>query len=151
MDHETEELLARLERLAEDLDTQQFPGEAWPAADRPSPRHRHWKAIGVIVAVAAALALLFQLFGARPSRQERGPTPQDVVVDPPAPAEDTTLEEVVVPTILVVEDFDSYSFIDLSSDVPLVSFVKKDTFMPECVVPLLPDADVQSPVEGDVY
>lgn len=151
MDQETEELLVRLERLAEGLDGQQFPGEAWPAAHRPSPRHRPWKAVGVIVAVAATLALLFHLFGARPSRQERGPVQQDVAVGPPAPTEDITPEQVAVPTILVVEDFDSYSFIDLSSDVPLVSFVRKDTFMPECVVPLLPDADVQSPGEGDVY
>jgi hypothetical protein len=69
-----------------------------------------------------------------------------VVISKPASTAEFPPEEVAVPAILVMEDHDSYSFIDMMADVPLVSFAKKDTFMPEYVMPLLPDTTQHLPI-----
>jgi len=145
-----EEILARLERLAEDLDAQKYPGEAWPAAALPSPRRRVWRVASLIAAIAATVAVLIHFSGRRPPREECAPASQDVAVREPTSSTEDAPEEVTVPAILVVEDHDSYSFIDLMADVPLVSFAKKDAYMPECVVPLLSDAVTQLPIEEEM-
>jgi len=150
MDNQQEDILTRLERIAEQLDEQQYPGEAWPVAARPARRINVWHTAGVIAAVAAAVALAIHLVGTQPPLAEVVPGSHDSLVHEPATPLENTSEEVSVPAILVVEDFDSYSFIDLMADVPLVSFAKRDTYMPECVVPLLPDAAMQLPLENDM-
>jgi hypothetical protein len=42
-----------------------------------------------------------------------------------------------MPQVLVVEDLDSYSFIDLSAGPPVVSFAMKDSCSPTDVVAVL--------------
>ncbi len=150
MDSQREEILARLERLAKEIDAQEYPGEAWSVPARSSRQLRVWRAAGVIVAIAATVAVLIHVVGIRPPRNESEPASHEALVGEPAFPAELAPEEVPVPAILVVEDYDSYSFIDLMADVPLVSFAKKDTFMPECVVPLLPDTTSQLPIEEEM-
>jgi len=45
---------------------------------------------------------------------------------------------------VVVEDTDSYSFIDTTAGTPMVSFATKDSCSPLCVVPVLPDGASQA-------
>jgi hypothetical protein len=150
MDSQSEEILARLERLAKDLDAQQYPGEAWPTAIPPTPRRRVWRVAGLIAAIAASVAVLIHFLGTPPRREDPAPGTQDVVVREPATPVEAPAEDIPVPAILVVEDHDSYSFIDMMADVPLVSFAKRDTYMPECVVPLLPDATTPLPIDSEL-
>ena len=57
----------------------------------------------------------------------------------PDVADDQADDDLADSEILFVEDLDSYSIIDLMGDVPLVSFATKDSYVPVCVVPLLPE------------
>ena len=150
MDSQTEELLARLERLAKELDAQHYPGEAWPSAAPPTPRRTAWRVVGLIAAMAASIVALIHFLGTPPQQQEAAPGTQDVVVREPEPPTEGPPEDIPIPAILVVEDHDSYSFIDMMADVPLVSFAKKDTYMPECVVPLLPDATTPLSINNEL-
>ena len=139
MDSQTEEILARLERLAEDLDTQRYPGEAWPNAAQPATLRRSWRVAALVAAVAASVAMIIHFLGGPPQQEGSIPDAKDLrVVREPIDSVETTPEDIPVPTILVVEDHDSYSFIDMTADVPLVSFAKRDTFRPGCAVPLMP-------------
>jgi hypothetical protein len=144
MDRETEELLARLERLAKEIDAQQYPGEAWSLPSAPPPRRRVWKMASLVAVAAASITVLVYSFGMRQTQEQTipvGPT----IADRNHESSNNTLEEVSVIPIVVMEDHDSYSFIDLTADVPLVSFANKDTYIPECVVPLLSYAATELP------
>ncbi len=149
MDNQRDDILVRLEQVAEVLDALEYPGEAWSVADQPSPRLRVWRVAGLIATIAASVAALIYFAGMRP-RDESVPESQGVAVQEPASTTEEAPEEVPVPTIIVVEDYDSYSFIDLTADVPLVSFAKKDTYMPEYAVPLWPDATMPLPSEEEM-
>jgi hypothetical protein len=91
--------------------------------------------------------VLIYFFGTLPLREDSPPGTQNVAVRQPASSTEDIPEDVPVPTILVFEDHDSYSFIDLTADVPLVSFAKKDAYVPEYVVPMLPHAQLPLPFE----
>jgi hypothetical protein len=119
------DLLDGLEQLAQDLDVRKFPGVAWPVARRRARRRFSWKTAVSLAAAAAVVAMLVHL----------DPWPPVG----PAPSVEQAVADFAIPQILIVEDEDSYSIIDLSSDVPLVSFATRDSYSPECVVPLLPE------------
>mgnify|MGYP001818416596 CR=1 FL=1 len=139
MDSQTDEILARLERLAKNLDVQQYPGEAWPTTAQPATRRRSWKVAALVAAVAASVAMIIHFLGGPPQQEGSTPGAKDLLVArEPIDSVETTPEDIPFPTILVVEDHDSYSFIDMTTDVPLVSFTKRDTFTPGYVVPLMP-------------
>ena len=93
----------------------------------------------LVAAVAASVAMIIHFLGGPPQQEGSIPDAKDLlVVREPIDSVETTPEDIPVPTILVVEDHDSYSFIDMTADVPLVSFAKRDTFRPGCAVPLMP-------------
>jgi hypothetical protein len=157
------EVLEGLERLAGNLDNQRYPGPAWPAAVRQRRRvwriPAAWLSLATTVAVAAAITALYcQLAPPRPSDRLPGDKPVMSVVIPangqvakaprtaslPAPAAPEG-DEPPGSRILIVEDIESYSVIDMTSDVPLVWFATKDADSPVCVVPL-----PAAPPRGDV-
>ncbi len=146
-DHRRQDVLRGLEQLARELDSRQFPGSAWPAAPRPRSQRRLLRVLAPWAAVAAAAAALvfFVVFHyaivqgpavgplpagesitARAVQPTKKPAPSQVpaVAQVPAPAEATVAD------LVVVEDLDSYSIIDLTSDTPLVSFATKDSCIP---------------------
>jgi hypothetical protein len=83
--------------------------------------------------------MIIHFLGGPPQQEGSKPGAKDLlVVREPTDSVETRPEDIPVPTLLVVEDHDSYSFIDMTTDVPLVSFAKRDTFTPGCVVPLMP-------------
>ena len=131
-------LLGGLEQLAEYLDVQEYPGQAWPAASPRPSRRLTWK-IAASLAAAAAIVVMVVHYGIT-SHPPIGPAPraENAVALAPALSGDYELEELTIPEILIVEDLESYSIIDLTSGVPLVSFATKDSYSPVCVVPLLP-------------
>lgn len=150
MDNPEEEILAHLEQLANDLDSQQYPGQAWSATASATSRRKIWKVASLIVVAAATLVLIIHFLGLRLRQNKLVPMDQNVVIRDHTPSNEYASGEFNVPVILVVEDHDSYSFIDLMPDVPLVSFASKDTYTADYVMPLLPDAAQQLPSEKEM-
>ena len=144
MDKETEDVLARLERLAEEIDAQEYPGEAWSPPSVPRTRHRVWMRAGSIAVAAASVAVLIYSFGMQQAEEQTIPAGPSIADHHDESADDIAENFSILP-IVVMEDHDSYSFIDLTTEVPLVSFVNKDTYIPECVVPLLSYATTELP------
>jgi hypothetical protein len=64
---------------------------------------------------------------------------------PESPATHENLDSrIAIPPVVVVEDTDSYSFIDTTAGTPMVSFATKDSCSPLCVVPVLPASASQA-------
>jgi hypothetical protein len=140
------DVLAALEQMATRLDAQNCPAQAWPVTGRQLPRRRVWK-IFVPLGAAAAAAIVAILIHYCTGPQDRtGPTPGagNVAIQAPTPSAGRNSGEPAIPRILIVEDLDSYSIIDLMTGVPLVSFATKDSFDPICVVPVLTEPPSQA-------
>ena len=122
--------LCVLEYFATDLDARQFPGQAWPASRAVVSHRIAWKFAASIAAVAALIALAFHHYSPATSPSRRiatstgGPNAIARIATPTAkrPVDRDTL-----PNIVIVEDMDSYSIIDMTGDFPLVSFARRDS------------------------
>jgi hypothetical protein len=136
------DVLRGLERLACDLDGRNSPIPARPGATWGAPRRRFWRGVLILGATAAAVALpiLVQHYAARPKAGESGRAPAGLIAAASAPASAGQPKGSPVPLVVIVEDLDSYSVIDLTSGVPLVSFAPKSTCIPQPAVPILPKA-----------
>jgi hypothetical protein len=156
-DDEMDGLVKDLEALAHRLDAQRYPGRAWPVsalrpARRPALRWAAWLAAAAVAAGVCAV-LVYHVAVSQPAT---GPLAADQVsgvggqgsggasvrrgaADPAAgqvPAE-LAAGQAPVPQVVVVEDLDSYSFIDLTAGAPVVSYATKDSCSPTCVVAVL--------------
>jgi hypothetical protein len=133
-DDRFQDLLNGLERLAGNFDAQAYPGQAWPVARRRCSHRPAW-ALAASLAAAAAIAMMVVHFGWR-SDIEPAPSDENAVAVATIPSQQDD-EELAIPEILIVEDAESYSIIDMTSGVALVSYATKDSYCPACVVPLL--------------
>jgi hypothetical protein len=106
--------------------------------------------------VAAVLAIVFVYRGRLPQspvarvsvRQETaGQGPR--IAEPPTGDEKAT-SRLAIPAVVVIEDAESYSFIDTTAGAPMVSFATKDSCSPLCVVPVLPEL-VSQAAEAEVF
>jgi hypothetical protein len=143
-----ESLLGGLEQFAGELDRHAYPGQAWPAA-RFSHRGRWvWKAAGAIAGLAAMLGVAFHYWQASPPGMAPPPGHPNQIVQKPsigpstAPLRVAAWDESALPRIIIVEDMDSYSIIDLNNDMPLVSFASKDSPSLDDLTPILVDTAV---------
>ncbi len=143
-DDDLGDLVDGLEQLARHLDAERYPGSAWPAS---APRRRRpfaWQVVALLAAAAAATVMGVALL-------DHGRAPQSPVAG--APGRGATLHalptlpeslaagekarlSIAVPSVVLVEDAESYSFIDMTAGTPVVSFAKKDSYSPVCVVPI---------------
>ena len=137
-----DDLLDGLEQIARNLDAQAYSGRAWPVARRFSSRRLKW-VIAASLAAAAAIVAMIVPFHLRP-RIGAAPAGDGAVAVAPGPSENPSPDELAVPDIVIVEDADSYSIIDMTTGVPLVSYATKDSYRPECVVPLVLEQPKQS-------
>ncbi|MGB2821330.1 MAG: hypothetical protein WBF17_10140 [Phycisphaerae bacterium] len=144
------DVLHGLERLARDLDGRKSPIRSRPGATWGAPRRRFWRAVLTLGAAAAAVvvAILVQHDTARPRAGESGPAPAALIAATSAPASAGGPEGSPMPLVVIVEDLDSYSVIDLTSGVPLVSFALKSSCVPGPVVPVLPGPPGPTTGEG---
>ena len=134
------DVLDGLERLAQRLDAQQFPGQAWELPSRRPAKRWVRQEVASLMAAAAVLAVAVYL-GTKPlGIAPLGGAASDLA-RAAALADDQAVDELAdsESEILFFEDLDSYSIIDLTGEVPLVSFATKDSYVPVCVVPLLPE------------
>jgi hypothetical protein len=102
------------------------------------------------MAAAAAMTLILAHHG----RSPQSPIVQasgrgELVRQPPKPlnravADEKAASRVAIPPVVVVEDAESYSFIDTTAGAPMVSFATKDCCSPLCVVPVLPESASQA-------
>jgi hypothetical protein len=149
-DDEPAEVFYGLERLAQDLDARRYPGQAWVSGSRRRAPRSARKLIATLAVTASAVFLAAMVYHG--ANRQAGVEP--VVDEPaqvaqaPAPAASQDFAEVTVPNVVVVEDSDSYSIIDLTTDVPLVSFATKDSYSPARVVPVLLEPSSQPPAVG---
>ena len=81
----------------------------------------------------------------------RAPGREETVRQSPRPPESPAASKnknvdsrFAIPPVVVVEDTDSYSFIDTTAGTPMVSFATKDSCSPLCVVPVLPESASQA-------
>jgi hypothetical protein len=80
----------------------------------------------------------------------RQPPAQVARAPSPVPAEKQSGEaEPALPQIVVVEDIDCYSVIDLTAGAPVVSFARKDSSSPAFVTPVLPEPPRQPGRAGE--
>ena len=126
-----------LEEFARRLDEQRYPGPAWtpPARHRAQPRLGRLAAWIAAGATAAAVACAVNL---RSSPRSVTSSPRDVVQ---GHVNRSTVTEpaggtVPLPSVFVVEDLDSYSIIDTTGDVAVISFATKAGFGSEWLVAL---------------
>jgi hypothetical protein len=139
-------LMSGLEQLARRLDAKHYPGHAWPG---PAIRRRSrssWRLLLSLAATAAVAALGAALiFSCRAPQSSFPPEPEREIAGKASNApEIQAAGEPRVPQVLVVEDLESYSFIDLTAGLPVVSFAPKDSCSPTCVVPVLPEPASES-------
>ncbi len=140
-------LVDGLERLARHLDAQRYPGRAWPVSVPRRRRPFAWQVVAPLAAVAAAalIGAMVMYHGRGPqSSRVRAPGRGEMVRHWPKPLESLAFNEkvnsrIAVPSVVVVEDAESYSFIDMTTGAPVVSFATKDSYSPLCVVPVLPE------------
>lgn len=139
-DEGCEDILSGLEKIAQDLDGQVYPGRAWPTIRGRPRRWSAWKMAAMLAAAAAIAAVI--VYHAPTAQPPDGPETSES--DRPLVAAKTPTwngnVEPAMPAVLVVEDIESYSLIDLTGTAPLVSFSTKETFSPVCVVPVLPES-----------
>jgi hypothetical protein len=145
-----------LQRLARHLDAQHYPGLAWPVSAPRRGRPLAWWVAAPLaaVAVAAMIAAVLVYHGRSPQsptaraggRAETArPSPRSP--ESRAPGEKTT-PRTAIPPVVLVEDTESYSFIDTTAGTPMVSFATKDSCSPLCVVPVMPES-VSQAAEGE--
>ena len=138
-------LVDGLEQLARHLDAQKYPGRAWPVPARHRLRLLAWQIVAPLatLAVVAVIGAILIYHGrARQSPVVRAPGRGEVVRQSPKHVEslvcgEKVTSQIVVPSVVVVEDAESYSFIDTTSGTPVVSFATKDSYSPLCSVPIL--------------
>jgi hypothetical protein len=145
-------LVDGLEQLARHLDAERYPGSAWPASVPRRRRPIGWAivaplaaaAVAVVVAVAAVMGVVVVHHGraaqspvvraiGRGETVRRSPRPPKAVA-----AGESVSSPIAVPSVVLVEDAESYSFIDMTAGTPVLSFATKDSYSPACVVPVLP-------------
>jgi hypothetical protein len=145
-------LVDGLEQLARHLDAQRYPGRAWPVSAPRRPRPFAWQVVAPLAAVAvmAVIGAILVYHGRGPqSPMVRVPGRGETVRQSPKPLESLASNEkmnsrIAVPSVVVVEDAESYSFIDMTTGTPVVSFATKDSYSPRCVVPVLPEPASQA-------
>jgi hypothetical protein len=142
------DVLSGLEQLAQDLDARRYPGQAWPVAGRRVSRRSVWKVLAPLAAAAAVVVILVHYCTTQWGDANRTRGPGKVVVHRPVLPAGQSSEVPGIPKILIVEDLDSYSIIDLTTGSPLVSFATKDLYGPVCVVPVLPDPPPRATTMG---
>ncbi len=157
-DYETDDvpsdLLKGLEQLAQAIDAQYYPRPAWSPAPVPRarprgrPRGRQLAAALTLVAgIAASACAAIIVFSLHHAPAPPAAMPAAVAVDiPPAPGNPSPHAETVAvdnevaawngPQVVVVEDLDSYSLIDLSASSPIVSYTSKDASCMDFPVPV---------------
>jgi hypothetical protein len=141
-----------LEQLARRLDAEHYPGRAWPVSAVRRLRPFAWQIVAPLAAaaVAAVIAGVLVYHGrvpqspiARPS--SRGELARQSPRPPKSPAPDGKANSpMAIPPVVVVEDTESYSFIDMTTGTPVVSFARKDCDSPLCVVPVLAEPASQA-------
>ena len=95
-------------------------------------------------AVAAVAWVLPAFWGGPPQQATVTPQPSPQVARSPLPLsgeQRPATEESAPPQIIVVEDMDSYSIIDLTAGEPVVSFALKDSSGPAYPMPVRSRAD----------
>ena len=131
------DILRGLEQIARDLDGQTYPVRAWPIARRRPSRRSTWRTTATIAAAAAIAAVIVHYRPAArpPGGREKSAGNRPLVAVRTPPAEESP--EPVNPPLVMIEDLDSYSLIDLTAGAPLVSFSTKEMSSPVCVAPVL--------------
>jgi hypothetical protein len=145
-DDESADVLANLERLAGRLDAERFPGQAWPCAARRRAGRSAWKIAASLIAAAASVAIAVQYLPSWQPDVAPAAGRGDVVAGAAAPAESRDAASVASPQLVIVEDLDSYSVIDLTAGVPVVSYATKEMLSMACVVPLPPAPPAEQPM-----
>ncbi|HWE02205.1 MAG TPA: hypothetical protein VG326_07305 [Tepidisphaeraceae bacterium] len=119
--------LGALEYSAMGLDARRYPGQAWPAPRVVVRSRGGWKFAASIAGLAALIAVAFH-FAQAPLRHVRSVASRSISqTRGMAPARTTPVEQDALPRIVIVEDMDSYSIIDMTGAVPLVSFSRRDS------------------------
>jgi hypothetical protein len=136
-DEGCEEILRGLEQIARDLDGQAYPGVAWPIARRRPSRRLTWKTTATIAAAAtiAAVIVCYRPAARLPGGREKPAGNRPIVAVRTPAAEESP--EAAIPPLVMIEDLESYSLIDLTAGAPLVSFSTKEISSPVCVAPVL--------------
>ena len=153
-DYETDDvpgdLLEGLEQLARALDAQHYPRPAWSPAPVPRARPRGRQlaaALTLAGGIAASACAAIVVISLRHAPAPPAAVPAAVAANnPPAPGNPPPRAEMAAadnevpawngPQVVVVEDLDSYSLIDLSAGSPIVSYTSKDASSMEFPVPV---------------
>lgn len=171
LDEKFDDVLEGLQQLSGQLNEQRFPGRAWAAPmcrkaesgppQRVSPRWRYMVAAAAIVAVVigirsfAPIAPRFESVEVtlppiageiEPVEPPRPPLFMDSVPGPPfvnySLVESTSGGR--GQDIVIVEDSDSYTIIDLTTELPIILFARKDSFDMTDATPALLAASEES-------
>ena len=129
-DEASKKVLGVLEYFAKDLDAGQFPGRAWPASRGVVSHRIAWTFAASVAGIAALIALALYHFSPTTSSPRRIATTSGVptiIARVMTPAPKTPIGQDALPNIVIVEDVDSYSIIDMTGSVPLVSFARRDS------------------------
>jgi hypothetical protein len=144
-------LLEGLEQLASALDAQHYPGPPWSPAPAPRPQRRGRRvavawSLAAVMATVAGIALAAIILRPAPAPPAALPpaaiaagqvTDAGIATPPNEPASpDNEVAGSDSPQVVVVEDLDSYSLIDMSGDAPIVSYMSKDASSLEQPVPV---------------
>jgi len=92
-----------------------------------------------VAAVAVWALAAFRGGPPGPAPVEQRPAAQVAQSPSIGPREEGSAAEPAPSQIMVVEDMDSYSIIDLTAGAPVVSFAWKDSSSPACLLPALPE------------
>ena len=118
-DEGSEDILRGLEQIARGLDGQAYPGQAWPIARGRPVRRATWKAAAMIVAAAAIAAVIVcHRPATRPPGERETTTESRPLVGVRTPAAEESPES-AIPPVVMIEDLESYSLIDLTAGAPL--------------------------------
>jgi hypothetical protein len=140
-------LVQGLEELACHLDAEHYPGVAWPVSPGRRSRPLHWKvAAPLAMALGAAAICVVLALRIPPQPDQRAQPVQQELVRVPNTTEERVSPEPMVaqaatPQVVVVEDMESYSFIDMTTGTPMVSFATKDSCSPSGVVPVVTEPE----------
>jgi hypothetical protein len=157
-DYETDDgpgdLFEGLEQLALALDARRYPGPAWspPPVPHLGARGRRLAAAMTLVAgIAASACIAIAMICALPTPRPpvaapavmaaedataAGTAPGNEQAIPGSEPAETEVAESGSPQLVVVEDLDSYSLIDMSGSSPIVSYMSKDASNIESPVPV---------------
>jgi hypothetical protein len=126
-DEAFKDVLGVLDSFADELDSRRYPGTAWTPPYRVVSYQIGWKLVAPIAGIAAliAVALTYVRVPSKPSTVVTGGW--KMVAGTTAPTPKNSIAQSILPRIVIVEDMDSYSIIDMTGDVPLVSFARRDS------------------------